>query len=134
MPVFLTIYSIFTTKEKEERRRLIDVLIFSSCPALAVFVYTYFIPSEAVMPFQPFSFTLGTIYAYVFLINQAEKKENERYISVINGLTSDYQNVYEVNLSTEELTIFKESERIEKIFGDAFLNMNYKEAIKKYID
>ena len=46
VPVVMSIFYIAKAVEKKERRRLIDVLIFSSCPAVAVFVYTFFIPSE----------------------------------------------------------------------------------------
>ena len=134
VPVLLTIIYIVKTDEKKERRRLWDVLIFSSCPAVAVFVYTYFIPSEVVMPFQPFCFTLGTIYAYVFLINQAEKRESEEYLSVINGLASDYQNVYEVNIGTNTMKAFKTSERITDMLGESFHSMNYSDAVKAYVD
>ena len=134
VPVFMTIYYIVKNTEKGERRRLLDVLIFSSCPAVAVFVYTYLIPSDAVMPFQPFSFTLGTIYAYVFLVNQAEKRESEKYMSVINGLASDYQNVYEVDLSSDSLTVFKASERISGMFGESFHSMKYLDAANAYVD
>ena len=134
LPVLMTLYHIVKASEKGERRRLLDVLVFSSCPAIAVFVYTFFIPSEVVMPFQPFCFTLGTIYAYVFLINQAEKKESEEYLSVINGLASDYQNVYKVDLGTNVLTVFKSSERITDMFGDSFNHMNYHEAFNAYVD
>ena len=134
VPVVMTLYYIAKATEKKDRRRLVDVLIFSSCPAVAVFVYTYLIPSEVVMPFQPFCFTLGTIYAYVFLINQAEKRESEKYLSVINGLASDYQNVYEVNLRTNKITIFKASERINRMFGESFSKMSYLEAAHFYVD
>ena len=134
VPIFMTIYYIVKATEKRERRRLLDVLTFSACPAVAVFVYTFLIPSEVVMPFQPFCFTLGTIYAYVFLINQAEKRESEEYMSVINGLASDYQNVYEVNLVTSSLTVFKLSGRIAGMFGESFNNMNYMEAANSYVD
>ena len=134
VPVLMTVFNVVKASEKAERRRLLDVLIFSSCPAIAVFVYTYFIPSEVVMPFQPFSFTLGTVYAYVFLINQAEKRENSEFLSVINGLASDYQNVYEVNLLNNSLKVFKESNRITGIFGKAFNNMTYQQAFNAYID
>ena len=134
VPVLMTIYNIAKAGESKERRRLLDVLIFSSCPAVAVFIYTYMIPSEVVMPFQPFCFTLGTIYAYVFLINQAEKRESEKYMSVINGLASDYQNVYEVNLSANTFTIFKSSERITNMLGESLHNLSYQEAINAYID
>ena len=134
VPVLMTIFHIVRAGEKTERRRLLDVLIFSSCPAVAVFIYTYFIPSEVVMPFQPFCFTLGTIYAYVFLINQAEKRESEKYLSVINGLASDYQNVYEINLGTDSITVFKSSERITGLFGDSFYHMKYREAVEAYVN
>ena len=134
VPVLMTVYYIVKAAENAERRRLLDVLIFSVCPAAAVFVYTYMIPSEVVMPFQPFCFTLGTIYAYVFVINQAEKKESERYLSVIDGLASDYQNVYEVNLSTNSLTVYKLSGRISGMFGESFRSMNYMDAANSYVD
>ena len=134
VPVFMTVYSLVKAAEKEERRRLLDVLIFSSCPAVAVFIYSYLIPADVVMPFQPFCFTLGTIYAYVFLINQAEKRESEEYLSVINGLASDYQNVYEVDLGTNSLTVFKLSGRISGMFGESFRHMNYRDAAKTYVD
>ena len=133
IPVLMTVYHIMRAADVKERRRLLDVLVFSSCPALAVFVYTYLIPSEVVMPFQPFCFTLGTIYAYVFLINQAEKRESEGYLSVINGLSSDYQNVYEINLDKNTLTVFKSSERIASMFGESFQNMTYLEAAEAYV-
>ena len=133
VPVVMTIAYIVRATEKKERRRLYDVLIFSSCPAVAVFIYTYFIPSEVVMPFQPFCFTLGTIYAYVFLINQAEKRESEKYLSVINGLASDYQNVYEINLDVDLLTVFKSSERINALFPKEFNKLSYTEAVKTYV-
>ena len=92
------------------------------------------IPSDVVMPFQPFCFTLGTIYAYVFLINQAEKRESEKYMSVINGLASDYQNVYEVNLDQNSMTVYKYSGRINSMFGDSFTKMNYLDAANAYVD
>ena len=134
VPVFMAVYYIVKASDKEERRRLLDVLIFSAVPAAAVFVYTYLIPSEVVMPFQPFCFTLGTIYAYVFLINLAEKRESEKYLSVINGLASDYQNVYEVDLSKNSLVVFKVSGRISGMFGESFRNMNYEDAANSYVD
>ena len=134
VPVLMTVFSIVKADEREERGRLLNVLVFSACPAVSVFVYTYLIPSEVVMPFQPFCFALGTIYAYVFLINQAEKRESEEYQSVINGLASDYQNVYKVDLSTNSLTVFKASERIVGLFGNSFYNMNYLKASDAYID
>ena len=134
VPVFVAVYYIVKATEKGERRRLLDVLIFSAFPAVAVFIYTYLIPSDVVMPFQPFCFTLGTIYAYVFLVNQAEKRESEEYLSVINGLASDYQNVYEVNLSTNSLTVFKLSGRINGMFGESFRTMKYLDAANAYVD
>ena len=134
VPVFMTIYNILSSTDKMEKRRLFDVLIFSAVPALAVFIYTYMIPSDVVMPFQPFCFTLGTIYAYVFLINQAEKRESEKYMSVINGLASDYQNVYEVDLGTNSLIVFKLSGRISNKFGESFKHMNYLDAANAYVD
>ena len=134
VPVVMTVWFILKAGEKAERRRLGNVLIFSAFPAVAVFVYTYMIPSDVVMPFQPFCFTLGTIYAYVFLVNQAEKRESERYLSVINGLASDYQNVYEVDLLTNTLTVFESSDRIENLFGEAFRSMSYLDAAHAYVD
>ena len=134
IPVLMTIYHIAKAIDKGERRRLVDVLIFSSCPAIAVFIYTYFIPSEVVMPFQPFCFTLGTIYAYVFLINQAEKRESEKYLSIIGGLASDYQSIYEVDLNVNTLTVFKSSDRILGMFGESFQSMSYSDAANAYVD
>ena len=135
LPMLLSLWCIVRAADNKERRSLAQVLLFAAVPAIAVFVYTYFIPSEAVMPFQPFCFTLGTLYAYVFLINQAEKKESARYLAVINGLASDYQNVYEVNLAADTLIIFQLSNRIKDLFGEeAFHDMTYSEAATSYVD
>lgn len=64
-------------------------------------------------------------------------KENEnlakKYYAIIDVLSSDYQNVYEVDLDTDELIVYKMSGRITGMFGDSFTRMSFAEAAKSYV-
>ena len=50
---------------------------FSVIPALSVFIHTYIIDVEVVIPFQPSCFFIGVMFAYTLLITTAYKETEE---------------------------------------------------------
>ena len=78
MAVLVVLIRLF--REKEERKRMLSVLGFSVIPALSVFIYTHWIPVDAIYPFQPCCFFLGVMFAYILLLSEEELKAEEEKI------------------------------------------------------
>ena len=69
---------IMIRKPKNISPMLLRTFGFSVIPALSVFIHTYIIPVEAVIPFQPSCFFIGVMFAYTLLITTAYKETEEQ--------------------------------------------------------
>ncbi len=77
IPVIAIIILLINGKGAE-RKTLLTTLGFSLIPALSVFIYTRWIPVEAIYPFQPCCFFLGVMFAYILLVTEVyERSEDE---------------------------------------------------------
>ena len=77
IPVIAILY-LMRTGKGAENKTLRTTLGFSVIPALGVFIYTYWIPVEAIYPFQPCCFFIGVMFAYILLLSEVYKDaENE---------------------------------------------------------
>ena len=74
--------------EVEDLRTMLTTLGFTMIPALGVFVYTFWIPVEAIFPFQPCCFFIGVMFAYMVIVGQVYKKAEEDNIRLAEKASS----------------------------------------------
>lgn len=71
------------------------------------------------------------------LAQNAEREKavaiERQYNNVISALASDYQNIIEVDLKKNSLVVYRQSERISSIFGDAMGAMSFDDAVDAYV-
>ena len=76
----ISILFMLLTRKNADRKTLLITLGFSLIPAMGVFIYTFWIPEEAIYPFQPCCFFLGVMFAYILLISEVYKNAEEENI------------------------------------------------------
>ena len=76
------IYILLTRKDANKRLLLIN-LGFSVIPAAGVWIYTNFIPVEAIYPFQPCCFFLGVMFAYIMILSHVHQQAEEENIRLV---------------------------------------------------
>ncbi len=75
-----TIYSLCTNK-RETRNFMVQSTVFSAIPLIGIVLNAYVIPVYDVSPLQPYCLVLGTLLAYLFIVerhrNETEAKQRE---------------------------------------------------------
>ena len=75
-----TIYSLCTNK-RETRNFLVQSTVFSAIPLIGIVLNAYVIPVYDVSPIQPYCLVLGTLLAYLFIVerhrNETEAEQRE---------------------------------------------------------
>ena len=74
----ILILFIIHRKNRKKVLLLLRTFGFSVIPALGVFIHTYIIDVEVVIPFQPSCFFIGVMFAYMLLITTAYKETEEQ--------------------------------------------------------
>lgn len=79
---FFRAVSVLVFNEYEKKDYLIRATFFSAVPLIGIVLNTYVIPVYEIYPVQPFCLVVGTILAYLFMIdrqnNIVEKRQKER--------------------------------------------------------
>ena len=63
---------------------LLQSLLLSTVPLIAILVNTYLIPLQMTYPFQPFCLVLGTLFAYLFMADRQKNLLEERHNASLN--------------------------------------------------
>ena len=58
---------------------LLQSLLLSTIPLVAILANTYLIPLQMTYPFQPFCLVLGTLFAYLFMVDRQKSLVEEQY-------------------------------------------------------
>lgn len=63
---------------------LLQSLLLSTVPLMAILVNTYLIPLQMTYPFQPFCLVLGTLFAYLFMADRQKTLLEEQHNASLN--------------------------------------------------
>ena len=74
----IEILILMLRKPRKKNPLLLRTFGFSVIPALSVFIHTYIISVDAVIPFQPSCFFIGVMFAYTLLITTTYKETEEQ--------------------------------------------------------
>ena len=77
IPVIEIVF-LMLRKPRKKNPLLLRIFGFSVIPALSVFIHTYIISADAVIPFQPSCFFIGVMFAYTLLITTTYKETEEQ--------------------------------------------------------
>ena len=88
----ISIIMLTFKKNKHYNPYLLQSFFFSLIPLLGIVINLYFLPFGEVYPFQPFCLVAGTLYAYLFLVEQQKSaldKEHSNALSQALRLESE---------------------------------------------
>lgn len=77
-----TIYWLCTNK-KEKTNFLVQSTIFSAIPLIGIVLNAYVIPVYDVSPIQPYCLVLGTVLAYLFIVDKQRNAEAQRQREIL---------------------------------------------------
>jgi len=90
MPV-IEILILLTDIQIHDKQTLVRALGFAAIPAVGVFIYTSFIPADIVIPFQPYCFFIGIMFAYILLLSEVyDSMEKIADTDALTGVKSKY--------------------------------------------
>ncbi len=79
LEAFINGIYILYHKMYEKEPYLLQSLLLSTIPLVAILANTYLIPLWMTYPFQSFCLVLGTLFAYLFMADRQKSMEEERY-------------------------------------------------------
>lgn len=90
MPV-IEILILLSMVRIHDKEALLRTLGFALIPAIGSFIYTHFIPADLIIPFQPYCFFVGIIFAYILLLSEVyESMEKIADTDALTGVKSKY--------------------------------------------
>ena len=78
--------SIYILKRKKYREEpyILQYLFLSALPLTAILINTYLIPLQMTYPFQPFCLVLGTLFAYLFMVDRQKNLQEKLHNASLN--------------------------------------------------
>ncbi|MCQ2409523.1 MAG: ATP-binding protein [Clostridia bacterium] len=141
---FFVSLQLIQAKETKEKKQCIAALIYNIIPIIALFLQL--IPGAEKIPLFSAAFAISLLVIYLFNLNdirenalhdQYDEEANLRRESLetIRILSADYESIYYVDLISSNMTIYRASEAMAKIFGDVqFKQVNFTQVLHVYLE